>query len=110
MKLAEDARDGRISVAIIATICTVCAAAIVFLCLGFIIWRNIKRKILHDARAVHINKDDVLVEAGKPPNGTTAIASVDLATLVKATRNFSTTNVIGEGAFGIVYEVTTQLN
>lgn len=29
-----------------------------------------------------------------------------LATVEKATGNFSKTNVIGEGAFGIVYELT----
>ncbi|KAM0858070.1 hypothetical protein ACQ4PT_048042 [Festuca glaucescens] len=103
-ELAEEARGGRISVAIMATICTVCAAATVFLCLALIIWRNLRRKILRDGRIVHINKDAVLVEAGRPPNASTAIASIDLATLVNATRNFSRKNVIGEGGFGVVYE------
>ncbi|XBI59033.1 hypothetical protein VPH35_040169 [Triticum aestivum] len=33
-----------------------------------------------------------------------AVDPIDLATIVTATRNFSKRNVIGEGAFGIVYE------
>jgi hypothetical protein len=44
------------------------------------------------------------MEADKPLDAA-AIVSVDLATVEKATRNFSKRNVIGEGAFIIVYEV-----
>lgn len=106
------------SAAIIATICVACAAAGVFLSLAFVIWRNrIRRIVSRDARRVaHKNDAAVHVEEGKPDPDDAATAvtagSIDLATLEKATRNFSTRNVIGEGAFGVVYEVglTTQLD
>ncbi|PNT61936.1 receptor-like serine/threonine-protein kinase SD1-8 [Brachypodium distachyon] len=108
-ELAEDA-SRKMSAAIIATICVACAAAGVFLSLAFVIWRNrIRRIVSRDARRVaHKNDAAVHVEEGKPDPDDAATAvtagSIDLATLEKATRNFSTRNVIGEGAFGVVYE------
>lgn len=104
----EDAKARKMSTVTIAAICAVCAAAAILLCLAFIIWRKMRRRILRDARIVHINNDVARLEAVKPPNATT-VTSIDLATLEKATQKFSERNKIGEGAFGVVYEVRKQL-
>jgi hypothetical protein len=45
------------------------------------------------------------VETAQDPS----VSSIALATVKSATRNFSTRNVIGEGTFGIVYEVSQLL-
>jgi len=37
-----------------------------------------------------------------------SVSSIALATVRSATRNFSTRNVVGEGTFGIVYEVSCK--
>jgi hypothetical protein len=104
--LAEDAEPRKISSAIIAAICVSGVAAAILLCAALVIWRYISRRNLRDTPTVHVvDKDAARLEHGKPPNGT-AVTSIDLATLEKATRNFSPRNVIGQGAFGIVYEVT----
>ncbi|KAM0927738.1 hypothetical protein ACQ4PT_002676 [Festuca glaucescens] len=104
-ELAEDAkaRKRKLSVTSIAAVCVSVGAAAILLCLAFIIWRNIRRRSSRDARRVHIKNDAVGPEEGKPPNAT-AVTSIDLATLEKATRSFSPRKVIGEGAFGVVFE------
>ncbi|KAJ1272969.1 hypothetical protein BS78_06G244000 [Paspalum vaginatum] len=105
-ELEDDARTTRrISAAVIAAICVVCAVAAILVSLGFIICRNMRYKTWRRrARASRNNGvAHMEMEAEKPPNAT-AVVSIDLATIEKATRNFSKRNVIGEGAFGIVYE------
>jgi len=37
-----------------------------------------------------------------------SVSSIALASVRSATRNFSTRNVVGEGTFGIVYEVSCK--
>uniref|UniRef100_A0ACD5V1Z4 Uncharacterized protein n=1 Tax=Avena sativa TaxID=4498 RepID=A0ACD5V1Z4_AVESA len=108
-ELAEDAKAGKrkrkMSVRVIATIGVSSAAAAILLCLALIIRRKIRRRRrnLRDARTVHIKNEAVRLEEGRPPNAT-AVTSIDLATLQKATRSFSPRKVRGQGAFGVVYE------
>ncbi|KAK1683781.1 hypothetical protein QYE76_044629 [Lolium multiflorum] len=106
-ELAEDAKamKRKISVTSIAAICVSVAASAILLCLALIIWRNINRiRDFRDARRVHIKNNDVDCPEEGEPRDATAVTSIDLATLEKATRNFSPRNVRGEGAFGVVFE------
>ncbi|OEL26180.1 G-type lectin S-receptor-like serine/threonine-protein kinase [Dichanthelium oligosanthes] len=64
--------------------------------------RNMRSKTWSHGRASR-NNVVVEMEADKPLN-TAAVIFIDLATVEKATRNFSERNVIGEGSFGNVYE------
>ncbi|KAL6651961.1 hypothetical protein ACP70R_010886 [Stipagrostis hirtigluma subsp. patula] len=98
----DDTSTRRISAAVIAAICVVCAVSVIMLSVAVIILRKMRCKIWCAALAVQ-NNGVVHMESGEPLNAT-AVISIDLATLAKATRNFSKRNVIGEGAFGIVYE------
>ncbi|PUZ49089.1 hypothetical protein GQ55_7G297600 [Panicum hallii var. hallii] len=98
-ELEDDARDNkRKRNAVIAAISAVCAVAAIFAALAFIICRNMRNKTWCLARASRYN-GVADMEANKPLDAA-AIVSVDLATVEKATRNFSKRNVIGEGLPG----------
>jgi hypothetical protein len=47
-----------------------------------------------------------LVSGAIPQNPSIAVHSVNLATLKHVTGNFSETNIIGQGGFGVVYKVS----
>ncbi|TVU32349.1 hypothetical protein EJB05_24074, partial [Eragrostis curvula] len=102
----DNTRSRRISTAVIAAICICSMATVIFLSLAFVFWKN--RRCIIWRHAVAVQYGSVApVEAGKPLNSTTVV-SIDLATVQKATRNFSKSNVIGEGAFAVVYEGQLQ--
>jgi hypothetical protein len=73
---------------------------------AFIFWKNRRGVIWRRPGVVQYG---VVVAPGLGPTSkpldATTVASIDLAAIEKATRNFSDKKVIGGGAFGIVYEV-----
>ncbi|RCV35610.1 LOW QUALITY PROTEIN: hypothetical protein SETIT_7G253100v2 [Setaria italica] len=99
-EVEDDARTRRISAAVIAAISVVCAVAAIFLSVAFIICRNMRHKTWRLAQ-VYLEIMALLMW-----KHTSLWMLRLLATVEKATGNFSKTNVIGEGAFGIVYELT----
>jgi hypothetical protein len=96
----------RTRTAVIAAICVFCILAAIFLSLAFIFWKNRRGVIWRRPGVVQYG---VVVAPGLGPTSkpldATTVASIDLAAIEKATRNFSDKKVIGGGAFGIVYEV-----
>jgi hypothetical protein len=55
---------------------------------------------------IFFNNHHGFVSGAIPQNPSMAVHSVNLATIKHVTGNFSESNIIGQGGFGVVYKVS----
>jgi hypothetical protein len=64
--------------------------------------------INHIFTHIQLNNHHVLISGALPQNPSIAVHSVNLATMKHVTENFSESNIIGQGGFGVVYKVSSS--